>query len=174
MEKSQGLPKAAAVLVVLVLALAAIGLAACGDDETAAAESPAPAGDASMDLVAVAAENPELSMFVEAVQANGLAEALAGEGPFTVFAPDNAAIEASGVDVTEDVLLVHVVEGEKLMAADLAPGAKYSSMLEGNDLTTYTGKDGNVYMKTFVVTTPDIEASNGVIHIIDGVNEPKE
>lgn len=171
-------------------------LAACGDDEddatattaaaaettTAVTDEPAAAGD----IVAVASAAPDFSTLVAAVQAAGLVETLQGPGPFTVFAPTNdafAALPAGLVDALllpenketlTKILTYHVVAG-KVMAADLSDGQVVETVngesltvnIDG-DMVTLTDAAGN----TVNVTATDIEGSNGVIHVIDGVLLP--
>ncbi len=112
--------------------------------------------------------------------AAGLADTLAGEGPFTVFAPTDDAFAAlpegtvesllNNVPALTDVLLYHVVSGD-VMAADVV-GLNAATTLEGQDISISL-RDGNVYLNdTVQVVITDIEASNGVIHVIDGVLLP--
>ena len=118
-------------------------------------------------------------MLVKAVQSAGLADALSGTGPFTLFAPNDAAfakLPAGTVDgllkdipKLKDVLTYHVVAG-KHMAADIA---KQSSLktLQGQSLTVET--TGGVEVGGATVVQPDIQADNGVIHVINRVIIPK-
>ena len=167
-------------------------LAACGDDDdssstTAAVTTEAPATDAPStdapaaagDIVAVASEAGSFSTLVAAVQAAGLVETLQGEGPFTVFAPTDDAFAAlpAGVldklllpenqDVLVKILTYHVVAG-KVMAADVTAGEV--ATVEGQNITLAT--DGGVTVNGANVVTADVEASNGVIHVIDSVIVP--
>lgn len=147
-----------------------------------------PAEEAMMEaptesIVDIAVGNDDFSTLVAAVQAAGLAETLSGEGPFTVFAPTDAAFEAafdalgvtaedvlSDTDTLTNILLYHVVDGQAL-AADVV-GLNSVTTLEGQPITI-TVEDGNVFLNdTIQVTTTDIQASNGVIHVIDGVLLP--
>ena len=139
------------------------------------------------DIVAVASGAPNLSTLVAAVQAADLVETLQGEGPFTVFAPTNAAFEAlpegtldsllmpENKDQLAAILTYHVVAG-KVMAADLSDGQVVETV-QGENLTVEI-KDGMVYlidadMNKVVVETADVKADNGVVHIIGGVLMPK-
>ena len=125
------------------------------------------------------AGDPEFATLAAAVEAAGLGEALAGEGPFTLFAPDNAAFAALPADdlaalladpeQLAQVLLYHVSEGQALTAADIAEG----------DLPTMQGAalaitlaDGVVKVNDAAVTTADLAVANGVIHVIDQVLLP--
>jgi uncharacterized surface protein with fasciclin (FAS1) repeats len=166
-------------------------LAACGDDEDdaaattapAAAETTTPATDmpaATGDIVAVASANPDFSTLVAAVQAAGLVETLQGAGPFTVFAPTNDAFAAlpaglvdalllpENKDTLVKILTYHVVPG-KVMAADVTAGDV--ATVEGGSLTITT--DGGVKVFDANVIATDVEASNGVIHVIDQVLVPE-
>ncbi len=148
-----------------------------------------PSGDlmslpvARPNIVEIAVTDGRFTTLVAAVQAAGLVEALAGEGPFTVFAPTDdafaAAFAALGIEpaaLLEDtatltnILLYHVVAG-KAMAADVV-GLESVTTLQGSDIKI-TVSDGKVYLNdTIQVIITDIEASNGVIHVIDGVLLP--
>jgi uncharacterized surface protein with fasciclin (FAS1) repeats len=131
-------------------------------------------------IVDVAVGNPDFSTLVTALKAAGLVETLSGEGPFTVFAPTNAAfaklpegtLESLLADIPElkKVLTYHVVAG-KVMAADVT-GMKSAATVQGSDVTIAV-VDGSVKLNdAATVTATDIEASNGVIHVIDSVLLP--
>ena len=144
------------------------------------------------DIVDIAAGNPDFSTLVVAVKAAGLVDTLKGEGPFTVFAPTNAAFAKLKKSVGEKkfnailadkktltaILTYHVVAG-KVMAADVV-GMKAGSKaktVNGASVTVNVSKKGVYLMggkssnKAKVIKT-DIEASNGVIHVIDTVLLP--
>ena len=176
----------------------ALGAAACGNDDGAAPEEPSPAvadssaesgasaPDSPATVVDVATSNEDFSTLVTAVEAAGLAETLSGDGPFTVFAPVNdafAALPAGTVDSlllpeNQDqltgVLTYHVVPKEA-MSGDLSDGMTVTTV-QGQPLTvgvsdagvTLTDGTGN----TVSVVQADIEAGNGVVHIIDEVLLP--
>ncbi|QDV38892.1 Immunogenic protein MPT70 precursor [Tautonia plasticadhaerens] len=143
---------------------------------------PAPAEEAQ-DIVDIAASNPDFETLVAAVQAADLVETLKGEGPFTVFAPTDDAFEALPEGTLDDLLLpenkeklasiltYHVVPG-KVMAADvLGMGGQSATSVEGSDIPIEV--DGEtVTVAGATVTATDIEASNGVIHVIDAVIMP--
>jgi uncharacterized surface protein with fasciclin (FAS1) repeats len=130
-------------------------------------------------IVEVASSNPDFETLVAAVTAAGLAETLSGEGPFTVFAPTDEAFEAlpEGVldalllpenkDALTSILTYHVVSGE-VMAADVTAGDVPT--VEGSTIAITT--DGGVKVNEANVTTTDVDASNGVIHVIDAVLVP--
>ena len=131
-------------------------------------------------IVDVAAGNPDFSTLVTAIKAAGLVETLSGDGPFTVFAPTNAAfaklpegtLESLLADIPElkKVLTYHVVAG-KVMASDVT-GMKSAATVQGDDVTIAV-VDGSVKLNdAATVTATDIEASNGVIHVIDSVLLP--
>ena len=132
-------------------------------------------------IVEIAVGNPDFSALVAALEAAGLVEALSGEGPFTVFAPTNAAFAALPAGTLDDllkpenketltaVLTYHVVAG-KVMAADVVTLTEATS-LQG-DTIMVTASDAGVKVDAANVTATDIEAANGVIHVIDAVILP--
>jgi uncharacterized surface protein with fasciclin (FAS1) repeats len=131
------------------------------------------------DIVDTAKSAGTFNTLVTAVQAAGLTETLKGPGPFTVFAPTDAAfakVPKAKLDALlkdkaalTKVLTYHVVPG-KVMAADVKPGAVKT--VEGADLTV-TAKGGKVMVDKANVVKTDIAADNGVIHVIDTVVMPK-
>lgn len=181
---------------------ALLTLAACSNaDEAAPAEATsadtatmAPAPAASGTVVAVAQGNPDFSTLVSAVTSAGLAGTLGGAGPFTVFAPTNAAFEkvpaatretlmapAGKADLTK-ILTYHVVPG-RVDAATLTQqiqaggGSAALTTVEGGALTARVGADGSVTLTdenggVSRVVQADVAASNGVIHAIDTVVMP--
>lgn len=136
---------------------------------------------AMKNIVQIATEAGSFNTLVAAVKAAGLAETLQGTGPFTVFAPTDAAfaklpagtVEALLADKQKlaSILTYHVVSG-KVMAADIvkANGATPSTV-NGLPLDIIV-RDGKVFVNGTQVVTADIVASNGVIHIIDSVLLP--
>ena len=147
------------------------------------------AQDMPATVVDVATSNEDFSVLVEAVLAAELAETLSGEGPFTVFAPTNdafvAALEALGISKEDllaspdlaGILTYHVVAG-KLMAADVlaavegAGGTAEVETVNGAPISVSV-VDGMVMINgTATVTATDIEAGNGVVHVIDAVILP--
>jgi uncharacterized surface protein with fasciclin (FAS1) repeats len=138
---------------------------------------------ASKNIVENAAGSADHTTLVAAVKAAGLAETLSGTGPFTVFAPTNAAFEALPAGTVDNllkpemkkdltgILTYHVVAG-KLMAADLTDGQKLKTV-QGKDLTVSV-KDGKVMINGANVTIADVVSSNGVTHVIDAVLTPKK
>jgi len=132
------------------------------------------------DIVDTAVEAGSFSTLVAAVEAAGLVDTLKGEGPFTVFAPTDEAFAALPEGTVEDllkpenkdqltqILTYHVVPG-KVMSGDLTNGME-ATTVEGEDVTIMT--EGGVMVEDASVTTADVEASNGVIHVIDKVIMP--
>ena len=124
----------------------------------------------------------DFELLEAAVGAAGLAETLDGEGPFTVFAPTDAAVEAllEELDITAedllaletlpDILLFHVA-GEKLTAADVLGSDAVATMLAGADASIEVDEDGARIAGATIVAT-DIPAANGIIHVIDAVILP--
>ena len=132
------------------------------------------------DIVDIAVENGSFTTLVAAVQAAGLVDALKGEGPFTVFAPTDDAFAAlpegtidallADIPALTDILLYHVVSGA-VMAEDVV-ALESATTLNGLDVSIRV-EEGNVYLNDNVqVVTTDIQASNGVIHVIDAVLLP--
>jgi uncharacterized surface protein with fasciclin (FAS1) repeats len=132
------------------------------------------------DIVDIAVGNGSFTTLVAAVSAAGLVDTLKSPGPFTVFAPTDDAfaalpagtIEALLADPTgalTDILLYHVVSGTAL-SSDLSNRLPVTTVL-GEDVCVYI-EDGNVFINDAAVIIADIEASNGVIHVIDSVLLP--
>ena len=162
---------------------------------TPAGDMAAPVTDAAgtQTIVALAQGNPDLSTLVSAVTAAGLAETLSGTGPFTVFAPTNAAfgkVDKATLDTLMKpeskaalggILKYHVVAGN-VKAADLAKlikdgggtatvktlGGDLKASMDGTKVILTDAKGGKS-----TVTAADIAASNGVVHTIDTVVMPK-
>ena len=134
------------------------------------------------DIVETAVAAGQFKTLVAAVQAAGLVETLKGDGPFTVFAPSDAAfaklpagtVEALLADKAKlaSILTYHVVAG-KVMAGDIvkANGATPTTV-NGLPLDVVV-RDGKVYVDGAQVVSADVAASNGVIHVIDTVLLPK-
>ena len=135
---------------------------------------------ADMDIVDTAVAAGNFTTLVAAVEAAGLVDTLKGEGPFTVFAPTDDAFAALPAGTVEDllkpenkdklvsILTYHVVPG-KVMSGDLTEGMK-AATVQGGDVTITL--DGGAKVNGANVTTADIEATNGVIHVIDAVIMP--
>jgi uncharacterized surface protein with fasciclin (FAS1) repeats len=173
------------------LIAASLVFAACGDDneDSRPAETAAPTTEAPMTtdaaemgtIVDVAAGNPNFSTLVAAVQAAGLAETLSGEGPFTVFAPTNDAFAAlpaglldalllpENKDVLTSILTYHVVAG-KVTSDQVRPGTVPT--VEGSTIDLAVDGASVTLNGSVNVIATDVMASNGVIHVLDGVLVP--
>ncbi|MFZ4515622.1 MAG: fasciclin domain-containing protein [Acidimicrobiia bacterium] len=180
----------------MVAGVAATGLllAACSSDKTSTSSDASTkdvsttmmtSAPAKMSLVEIAASNPDFSTLVTAVKAAGLVGTLSGTGPFTVFAPTNEAfaklpagtldtlLKPENKQTLTNILTYHVVAGE-VLAKDVKPGkvktvngAELTISVEGGKVFITDGKG----QKIEVVKT-DIQGSNGVIHVINGVLLP--
>jgi uncharacterized surface protein with fasciclin (FAS1) repeats len=166
------------------MALAALTfLAACGDSSSSSSSEP------PKNIVQLAQSNPDLSILVDAVVAADLADTLSGPGPFTVFAPTNAAFAdlLTELDVTKEELLAdtalltavlqyHVLGGE--VTSDAIPFGKAITPLGGGFFKIDSGEAGVVITdgrnRTSKVVTADVMASNGVVHVIDKVILPAD
>lgn len=138
------------------------------------------AEETAKDIIALAMETESLSTLVAGVKAGDLVETLQGEGPFTVFAPTNEAFEALPEGTLENllkpenkeqlvaILTYHVVAG-KVMSTDLTDGMT-ATTVNGADITISLADGAKVNEAN--VATADVEASNGVVHIIDAVILP--
>ena len=132
------------------------------------------------DIVDTAAGAGDFATLVAAVQAAGLVETLKGDGPFTVFAPTDAAFAALPEGTVEEllkpenkdqlvaVLTYHVVPG-KVMSTDLVDDMK-AATVQGSEITI--DLDDGVKIDNANVVTADIVTENGVIHVIDSVILP--
>ena len=141
------------------------------------AQMPTTPASSGNTIVKIASGNPDFSTLVKALAAADLVEALQGPGPFTVFAPNNAAFAKLPAGTLEDllkpankaklaaILKNHVVKG-KVMAANVKSGPVET--LNGDKVAVDVA-GGKVKFGNAVVTATDIEASNGVIHEIDTV-----
>ena len=142
--------------------------------------TPVFAGGHVKDIVDTAAEAGTFGTLVAAVTAAGLVDTLKSEGPFTVFAPTDEAFAALPEGTVEMLLLpenkdkltailtYHVVAG-KVMSTDLSNNMM-AATVEGSEVTIMT--EGGVMVDKANVVAADIEASNGVIHVIDAVILP--
>ena len=141
---------------------------------------PAFAESHSMDIVDTAVANGSFTTLAAALTQAGLIETLKGEGPFTVFAPTDAAFAALPAGTVEDllkpenkdklvaILTYHVVPG-KVMSTDLVEGMK-AATVNGAEVTITL--DGGPKVNGAVISMPDVAASNGVINVIDTVLMP--
>ena len=148
---------------------------------TALFAAPAFAQDATMDIVDTAVAAGNFTTLVAAVQAADLVETLKGAGPFTVFAPTDAAFAALPAGTVEDllkpenkdklvsILTYHVVPGA-VMSTDLTEGMMAKTVQGGEATVTL---EGGAKVDGATISTADIKATNGVIHVIDAVIMPK-
>ena len=166
---------------------AALALSACGSDDEASEEvaedtvtEETVAEEVAVgDIVAVAVGNPDFATLVAALTAAGLVETLQGAGPFTVFAPTEAAFAAlpegllaklllpENIAVLTAILTYHVVPG-MVMSTDITAGDV--ATVEGSTVALTT--DMGVMVNGATVIAADVAASNGVIHVIDAVIVP--
>ncbi len=139
------------------------------------------AGGHSADIVDTAVAAGSFTTLVAAVQAAGLVDTLKGEGPFTVFAPTDEAFAAlpegtvedllkpENIDTLTAILTYHVVSG-KVMSADIAGKELMAETVQGGSISV--NATNGVMINGANVVQADIEASNGVIHVIDAVLMP--
>jgi len=169
---------------IALIALVSFTAASCSDDDG----NTTPANNT---IVAIASGNSDFSILVQALQRAELVETLNGTGPFTVFAPTNAAfaqfledndfdsLEDIPTDVLKQVLLNHVVSGN-VQSSQLTTGyistVATSAAATGQNLSMYVNTVGGVKLNGgssipggATVTTPNLIASNGVIHVVDRV-----
>ena len=144
--------------------------------------APAFADAHAMDIVATATEAGAFTTLLAAAEAAGLVETLQGEGPFTVFAPTDDAfadlpegtvdtlLMEENRDQLVQILTMHVVPG-MVMSSDLSDGMM-AETVEGTELTITALDEGGFAVNGATISTADVEASNGVIHIIDSVILP--
>jgi uncharacterized surface protein with fasciclin (FAS1) repeats len=158
---------------------AAVAAAAIGPATAGARTERVPAQAASKNIVQTAVAAGKFKTLVSLVKKAGLASTLSGSGPFTVFAPTDAAFAkvpkatldalANDKAMLKSVLLYHVAKGR-------LPAAK---VVKRSTIKTLNGKSvgvrvrsGKVYVGGARVVTPDVKASNGVIHVINKVLIP--
>ncbi|WP_430403319.1 fasciclin domain-containing protein [Hyphomonas sp.] len=188
-------------LMMLSVAASVLLLAACSDETATAPEAPvappadaiepAPGETAAMPtepvalptLVDVLGSSPDFSTLVSAIGAGDLTETLSGPGTYTLFAPTNEAFAAMDPALLEDlmkpenkdklvtVLSYHVLPG-KLSSSQLAGKSEAMASLNNKDMLV-DGTGTALMVNTATVTIGDIEAANGVIHVIDQVLVPR-
>ena len=190
--------KFASTLLAGTIALGALGGASLADNHGMAKENPMVGGAemfADKNIVENAVNSADHTTLVAAVKAAGLVETLSGEGPFTVFAPTNAAFEKlpdgtvemllkpENKETLTTILTCHVVGVEAMSGAiaqmisddggihpvETLGGCMLDAEMDGEALTL-TDENGNVA----TVTIADVDQSNGVIHVIDTVLLPKQ
>jgi uncharacterized surface protein with fasciclin (FAS1) repeats len=135
-----------------------------------------------MNIVETAAGNPAFTTLVAAVTAAGLADALSGPGPFTVFAPTNDAFAKLPAGTVEDlvkpenkakltaILMLHVVSGTHMAESFTDKTVDVATL--GGAMVHVKGAGGAVHVGKATVVTADLATSNGVIHVIDTVLLP--
>jgi uncharacterized surface protein with fasciclin (FAS1) repeats len=163
--------------IISLVAVLAVAAVAVGGAATASAETRA----SNVDIVQTAVAAGQFTTLASLLQKAGLVDTLATGGPFTVFAPTDAAfakvpkatLDALAADPAKlkAVLLYHVVPG-RVTAADVVKLTS-AKTAEGRSVAIKV-VNGSVFIDGAQVTTPDVEASNGVIHVIDSVLIPKE
>ncbi|MGV3603034.1 MAG: fasciclin domain-containing protein [Dyadobacter fermentans] len=158
----------------LFAALVAFSLSACNDDD----DDDAPIDPVVKTIPAVAAADPQFSTLVAALTKAELAGTLQGTGPYTVFAPNNAAFTKAGVtsldglskDALTPILTSHVLNGT-VKAADVKSGTA-KTLNADNDIYLSKNADGVFINGNIKVVSTDVAADNGVIHVIDNVIMP--
>jgi len=171
-----------------LLGFAATSLASCSapkeetTDETAVDSTTLVVEAPSNTVVDIAVGSADHSTLVTAVTAAGLVETLSGTGPFTIFAPTNAAFAALPAGTVEgllkpeskdkltSILTYHVVAGN-VLSSQLTDGQKVKT-LNGQELTVAI-KGGVVTINGIKVVAADLAGTNGVIHVVEGVILPK-
>lgn len=195
----EGNNKTTGIVVTVLVAIALIGggiwLANSNNDDTTSSNANNSAqtqedtmeNEASKNIVVLASETPSLSTLVAAVQAADLVDTLQAEGPYTVFAPTNDAFAAlpegtldsllqpENKDTLASILTYHVVPGQ-VLAGDLSDGQTITTV-QGGTLTVKI-VDGMAYLvdatgNEVKIEKVDVDASNGVVHVIGGVLLPQ-
>jgi uncharacterized surface protein with fasciclin (FAS1) repeats len=154
--------------------LLGLGLLSSSCTKTEEAVTPTPPAN----IATVATKDTQFSTLVAALTKAELVSTLQGTGPFTVFAPNNAAFAKAGITSLDNltkaaltpILTTHVLSGT-VKAADVKSGAA-KTVNAGNDIYLSKNSDGVFINGTIKVLTTDVSASNGVIHIIDNVIVP--
>ncbi len=162
-------------LLLMMGLLGSMTLVSCDDDDS---------DDNSNDIVSVASATSDLSILVQALtKFPDLVDALSTDGSYTVFAPNNAAFTAllgtigqTSLDdipesVLERILRYHVISGASLASSDLSDNQMAETLLTGEEITvSISGAD--VMINQSNVTSANVEASNGIVHIVDAVLVP--
>lgn len=178
---------------IALLAAGSLVLAACGEDgesaDTTVATTMAPAGDETTvpmeegDIIEVATAAGSFNTLAAALTAAGLVETLQGEGPFTVFAPTDAAFAAlpaglvdalllpENVEILKDILLFHVISGSEVTSDMVAAG---DVEMASGDTATIVVDGSTITIAGAPISAVDVQASNGVIHVIDAVMVPAD
>jgi uncharacterized surface protein with fasciclin (FAS1) repeats len=175
--------------IIALLAAGSLVLAACGDDPDSSADTTAPAAETTApaaeegDIVAVATAAGTFNTLAAALGAAGLVETLQGDGPFTVFAPTDEAFAAlpaglvdalllpENVEILKDILLFHVISGSEVTSDMVAAG---DVEMASGDMATIAVDGSTITIAGSTITAVDVQASNGVIHVIDAVMVPAD
>jgi uncharacterized surface protein with fasciclin (FAS1) repeats len=157
-----------------------------GNVKTAASPAPTGASPASTaagkDIVAIASGDAQFKTLTKALGSAGLVTTLQGKGPFTVFAPTDAAFAALPKGTVENLLKPeNKAQLTKILTYHVVPGSVVSTSLKSGDVKSVEGSSLKVAVSTGKVTVgganvvkADIKASNGVIHVIDKVLMPPD
>ncbi len=161
--------------IALLTAIPFLALNSCGKDDDGMT------GDNSKSITVLVSENPNLSLLKAAVIRAGLAETLSAKGTFTIFAPDNSAFQAAGLGTEAAINAVAAEDLKKIILYHALPekyasGTIPSATTELNTVAgikTYVTKNsGGVFVNSAKVTTADVNANNGVVHVINKVLMP--
>lgn len=171
-----------------IAAMLSLMLVACSDDN----DHPAESNDTepTMNIVETAVDDGSFTTLVTALEAAELDDDLSGTGPFTVFAPTDAAfdllpdgtvdtlLDPANQDTLIDILAYHVTDGEVMATDALALDGSSAEMLNGKNIRLDV-VDGDLYLnlngnREAMVAITDIECTNGVIHVIDAVLDPDD
>ncbi|MFM7251469.1 MAG: fasciclin domain-containing protein [Ilumatobacteraceae bacterium] len=178
--------------IVALLAAGSLLFAACGEDGESADTTAAPASSAADttapateegDIIAVATAAGSFNTLAAALSAAGLVETLQGEGPFTVFAPTDEAFAAlpaglvdalllpENIEILKDILLFHVISGSEVTSDMVAAG---DVTMASGDAATIVVDGSTITIAGAPISAVDVQASNGVIHVIDAVMVPAD
>ena len=155
---------------------------ACGDDDSDDGPSVDP-----LSITELAQQNPDLSTLAALLEANpDLETLLDSDGDYTVFAPTNAAFatlldvigQSDPANVPDEVLrrilLYHVISGARVASTDITDGLTATTALSSNDILTFSTAGGGVTINgSSNVTTADVAASNGIVHVVNAVLVPE-
>ena len=170
----------------LILALALVA-AACGDDDTAETTTTTAAAEGGTTVLDLALEAGQFSTLVAAIDAAGLGETLSSEGPFTVLAPTDQAFDEAfaALGITAEELLADTETLTKILTYHVLPVEADSQLvtsLDGESVATVNGQeisiavvDGSVVIdETATVVSADLQADNGIVHVINAVLLPPD
>lgn len=162
-------------------------LAACGEDTDSAPTTEAVSEDADAgsegDIIEVATAAGSFTALAAALDAAGLVETLQGEGPFTVFAPTDDAFAAlpeglvealllpENVEILKDILLFHVISGSEVTSDIVSAG---DVEMASGDMATIVVDGSKITIAGAPISSVDVKASNGVIHVVDAVMVPAD